>query len=62
MGLTVSDAVRLLLSRIAREKALLCEPLLPDATTIEAMSEADKGELARFGSVQALMNDLNAPD
>lgn len=62
MGLTVSDAVRLLLTRIAREEALPFEPPRPDATSIKAMSEADKGDLARFDSVQAPMNDLNAPD
>ena len=40
MGLTVSDAVRLLLTRVAREKALPFAPLVPNAVTIEAMKEA----------------------
>lgn len=43
MGLTVSGAFRLLLTRIAREKALPFEPLVPNAKTIEAMEEARKG-------------------
>lgn len=43
MGLTVSGAFRLLLTRIAREKALPFEPLVPNAKTIEAMKEARKG-------------------
>ena len=62
IGLTVSDAVRLLLTKVAQEKALPFAPLIPNATTIEAMKEARKGGLPRFGSVQALMNDLRAQD
>ena len=62
MGLTVSDAVRLLLTRVAREKALPFAPLVPNTVTIEAMKEARKGGLSRFSSVEALMDDLNAQD
>ena len=39
MGLTVSDAFRLLLTRIASEKALPFSPLIPNAETIAAMEE-----------------------
>ena len=49
MGLTVSDAVRLLLTKVAQEKALPFAPLIPNAVTIEAMKEARKGNLPRFG-------------
>jgi DNA-damage-inducible protein J len=45
LGLTVSDAVRLLLTRIAREKALPFEPLVPDEATIAAVREARSGKL-----------------
>ena len=62
MGLTVSDAVRMLLTRVAREKALPFEPLVPNAETIAAMKEARRGKLATFKSVEALMTDLNADD
>jgi len=62
MGLTVSDAVRLLLTRVAQEKALPFAPLIPSAVTIEAMKEARKGGLPQFDSVQALMDDLHAQD
>ena len=34
MGLTVSDAFRIMLTRIARERALPFEPLVPNATTL----------------------------
>ena len=62
MGLTISDAVRLLLTRVAREKALPFAPLIPNTATIEAMKEARKGGLSRFDSAAALMDDLNARD
>jgi DNA-damage-inducible protein J len=62
MGLTVSDAFRLMMTRIAAEKALPFEPLVPNAETIEAMREARQGGLPRFKSVEALLADLNAGD
>ena len=62
MGLTVSDAVRLMLTRVAHDKALPFEPLVPNATTIAAMKEARSHKLPRFASVEALMADLNADD
>jgi DNA-damage-inducible protein J len=60
MGLTVSDAFRLMLTRVAREKALPFEPLVPSAETIDAMKEARKGGLPSFKNIDALMADLNA--
>lgn len=60
MGLTVSDAVRLLLIRVARDKALPFEPFRPNAETIAAMEEARAGNLARFDSIEALMADLES--
>ena len=62
MGLTVSDAVRLLLTRIAREKALPFAPLVPNAETVAAMKEARAGDLPRFDDVQSLLEDLHADD
>lgn len=52
MGLTVSDAFRIMLTRVAREKALPFEPLVPNATTIEAMKEARRGDLKSFSTVE----------
>lgn len=60
MGLTVSDAFRLMLTRVAREKALPFEPLVPNEVTIAAMREARSGGLPRFNSVAELMADLHA--
>ena len=62
MGLTMSDAIRLLLTRIAREKALPFEPLVPNDETIAAMREARAGRTAKFESAEALMADLHAGD
>ncbi len=61
MGLTVSDAFRIMLTRIAREKALPFE-LAPNAITIAAMKEARQGGLKSYDNVQDLMADLNADD
>ncbi len=62
MGLTVSDAVRLLLTRVAREKALPFAPLVPNQVTIDAMKEARQGGLPQFDRVQDLLDDLHADD
>ena len=62
MGLTVSDAVRLLLTRVAHDKTLPFAPLTPNETTIAAMREARAGGLAPFDSVQELLDDLHAPE
>lgn len=59
MGLTVSDAFRLLMVRIAKEKALPFEPLVPNAETIEAMKAARRGEVVTAGSPDKLVASLN---
>lgn len=62
MGLSISDAVRLLLTRVAREKALPFAPLVPNAATVAAMREARAGNLSQFEDVQSLFDDLHADD
>ncbi len=62
MGLSVSDAFRLLLKRVVAEKALPFEPLVPNAETVAAMREARAGGLARFKTPDDLLKDLNAGD
>lgn len=61
MGLTVSDAVRLMLVRVAKEKTLPFD-VRPNAETIVAMEEARQGGLQGFSSVADLMADLNRAD
>lgn len=60
MGLTVSDAVRLMLTKIAREKSLPFELWQPNAETIAAMQEARSGKLESFDTIDGLMASLNA--
>ena len=62
MGLSLSDAFRLLLKRVAAEKALPFEPLVPNAETIKAMKEARAGGLPSFKTTADLMRDLNEDD
>jgi len=58
MGMSVSDAVRMLLVRVAAEKALPFEVKVPNATTVKAMQEADRGKGKRFKNADALFKDL----
>ncbi len=62
MGLSVSDAIRMMMVRIAREKALPFDVRVPNEETIAAMEEVRRGNLKSFSSVAALMADLNADD
>jgi len=62
MGLSVSDAVRVLLTRVAAEKALPFEVKAPNAATAAAMQDARNGALPSFRSVSDLLSDLNAED
>ena len=62
MGLSVSDAIRMLLVRVAAEKALPFEPWVPNAATAAARLEMEQGKGVRFAGVADLMADLNAGD
>ena len=61
MGLTASEAVRLLFHRIAVEQAFPLELKVPNAETRAAMAEADeivKAGRARFATVEEMLADL----
>jgi DNA-damage-inducible protein J len=60
IGLTLSDAFRMLIIRIAREKALPFEPLVPNAKTIEAIKDSRSGNLITASSLDNLLTELNA--
>ena len=62
MGLTVSDAFRMLLTRIAKERALPLEPLVPNEETIQAMQEARVGRVRTAKSTDDLIAQLNSDD
>ena len=58
MGLTLPDAIRLLLLRVADEKRLPFAVQAPNTTTVEAMKELEEGKGRRFDNVEALFRDL----
>ena len=62
MGLSISDAIRLLMVRVADERRLPFEVKAPNAATRKAMAELEAGKGKRFASVDALMTDLHADD
>lgn len=62
MGLSISDAIRLLMLRIADERRLPFEVKVPNATTRKAITELEAGKGKRFTSVKSLLADLNAND
>jgi DNA-damage-inducible protein J len=62
MGLTVSDAVRLLLTRVAAEKAMPFEIRVPNAATAAAIQAGERGKVSRAKNVAAMMAALNADD
>lgn len=62
MGLSISDAIRLLMLRIADERRLPFEVKVPNTTTRKAMAELEAGKGKSFASVEALMADLHADD
>lgn len=62
MGLSISDAIRLLMLRIADERRLPFEVKVPNAKTRKAIAELEAGKGKSFRTVDALMADLRADD
>ena len=60
LGLTTSDALRLLLYRVVAEERLPFEPLIPNAETIKAIEDARAGRVERVGSVAELFKDAKS--
>ena len=60
MGLTVSDAIRLMLLRVADEKRLPFAVQVPNATTVKAMKELEEGKGKRFTDADELFEDIGA--
>ncbi len=61
MGLSVSDAVRVFLTRVVAEKQFPFALKVPNAETRAAMAEADeiaRSRHARFGTAVELFDDL----
>ena len=62
MGFSVSDAIRMLMVRIAREKAMPFEARVPNDVTLQAIAELSDGRSSRAADVTQLMAQLNADD
>jgi DNA-damage-inducible protein J len=62
MGLSISDAIRLLMLRIADEQCLPFEVKAPSASSRKALAEIKAGKVQRFATVDDLMADLHADD
>ncbi|MDR3175166.1 MAG: type II toxin-antitoxin system RelB/DinJ family antitoxin [Desulfovibrio sp.] len=60
MGLSMSDAIRLLLMRVADERRLPFEVKAPNATTRRAIEELEAGKGEKFNSVADMMAALDA--
>ncbi|MCL2298308.1 MAG: type II toxin-antitoxin system RelB/DinJ family antitoxin [Proteobacteria bacterium] len=60
MGLTVSGAVRLMPTKVAHEKALPFEPLVPNVATIAAIKVARADKATKAERLDALFRDINA--
>lgn len=58
MGLSVSDAIRLLMLRVADEKRLPFEVKVPNHITKKAITEIEQGKGKTFSDVKSLMADL----
>ncbi|NOT17444.1 MAG: type II toxin-antitoxin system RelB/DinJ family antitoxin [Sulfuriferula sp.] len=62
MGLSISDAIRLLMLRIADERRLPFDIKVPNVNTRKAIADLEAGKGKQFASVDDLMADLNADD
>ena len=60
MGLSISDAIRLLMIRIADERRLPFEVKVPNARTRKAIKELESGGGEEAESVEAFIATLNA--
>ena len=59
MGLTMSDAIRLLLLRVAEEQRLPFTVQVPNLETVKAMRDLDEGRGQSFDSDVELFKDLD---
>lgn len=59
MGVSVSDAIRMMMTRMAEEQRLPFDVRVPNAATNAAMVELDAGKGKRFASAGALFDDLD---
>lgn len=61
MGLTISDAIRLMLIKVAHDHKLPFDPFIPNAETVAAMEEARTGQLQSAETVNEFMELIELP-
>ncbi|MHB1646428.1 MAG: type II toxin-antitoxin system RelB/DinJ family antitoxin [Candidatus Acididesulfobacter diazotrophicus] len=57
-NLTLSDGINIFLAKVVMDKKLPFELEIPNKKTMEAIREAENGEVDYFNSVEDLMKDL----
>lgn len=62
MGLSISDAIRLLMLRVADERRLPFAVKVPNASTKKAIAELESGKGKQFSNIDSFMEDLNNED
>lgn len=62
MGLSISDAIRLMLLDIVNERSFFVKAKLPNKETIRAIEELRSGRGKRFRDTDSLFEWLNAED
>jgi DNA-damage-inducible protein J len=58
MGLTISDAIRLMLIKVAHDHKLPFDPFLPNAETVQAMEEARLDQLQEVDTVEQFITAM----
>lgn len=58
MGLSISDAIRLLMVRIAEDQRFPFDVKLPNTATRKAIDELERGKGKRFESTDEMFKDL----
>ncbi len=59
-GMTLSDAIRIMLTKTAKEKEIPFSIHTPNAKTIRAIKDAQKGKVSRVKDLEELLKQINA--
>lgn len=62
MGLSISDAIRLLMLKVADERRLPFAVKAPNTQTKKSINELESGKGKHLSSINSLMEDLNEDD
>lgn len=62
MGITISDAIRMMLVQAVAERALPFEVKVPNRETVDALQDSRSGVVTRVASIDDLFADLEDDD